>query len=337
MMDTSLALREPGTWTRLSWRLRPFFGDTVPKAALGPFFGALATLLASGQSIDAALLRAASGSDPELSWISARIAPALRRGVSLTAALAPYRHRLPEIVLPVLEVGEVAGTLEGASRRLEQAFTQSSALEGKIAHSVFNPWYVILGLAVIRAILSLAGSVIGMMTVLVTTLLALTSCYLGGRLLCRLLFRWQPLRLLIDRIKLALPQAGTVTRNLAMARWGRSFVTLWNSGVAISYAREVSSRSALNAQYERALQRAARHMRQGATLHQSLADAGMLPGYLLDILATSEMSGNFSAGLERFVILLEAEAFTKAAQQFMTCVAVGEIILIIVAFAAAVH
>ena len=327
-------MKEPDARARWGWRLRPLFGDTIPRAALGAFFGHVAALLGSGAAIDTALTRAARMSDPELQWISARIAPSLQRGVRLSVALAPYKNRFPEIVLPVLEVGEVAGTMEGAAWRLERAFAQSAALDRKIAHAVFSPWLAILGLSLFSVISGLSASLSAMLMKFAVTLATLTGYYLGGRLLCRLLFRWQALRLLVDTIKLAVPQMGTVTRNLAMARWGRSFATLWNSGVSISLALEVSSRSALNAHYERAFLRAARLTRQGKTLRDSLASTDLLPGYLLDILATGETTGNLGDSLERFATILEDEAFNKASQQFMTFVAVGQIILIVAAFAA---
>jgi type II secretory pathway component PulF len=49
----------------------------------------------------------------------------------LSRALAKWKGRLPEIVLPVLEVGEVAGTMEGSARRLAHAFNQGAALVRK--------------------------------------------------------------------------------------------------------------------------------------------------------------------------------------------------------------
>lgn len=329
--------QQPGFWTHVGLQWRALFGDQIPKSALGAFFSQLATLLGSGIPIDAALVQSARVSDPELRWICARIAPSVRHGVRLSSALAPYRASLPEIVLPVLEVGEVAGTLEGASRRLEHAFSQSAALEGKFARGVFSPWYAIIGLSLYHAVYSGAVNVAQMLAGFLSCAGTLAAYYLGGRLLCRLLFRCEALHVFVDKIKLALPQMGTVARNLAIARWGRSFATLWNAGVPVSDALEVSSRSALNAYYERRLREAARQTRRGRTLSESLASVQLLPGYLLDILATGETTGNLGDSLERFATILENDAFTRASQQFMTIVAIGQILLIVAVFAAGVH
>ncbi len=133
-------------WERLVADLRRRFGDPIPKAALGGFFHRLAALLASGQSVPECL-RGAAGPDPDLRWLADTAAGPTSMGAPLYRALLPCRDRLPEIVLPVLEVGEVSGTLESASRRLADAFDRSSGVERKFEYTVFNPRFVVLLLA----------------------------------------------------------------------------------------------------------------------------------------------------------------------------------------------
>ena len=87
----------------------------------------------------------------------------------------------------------------------------------------------------------------------------------------------------------------------------------------------------MNANYERALTISARKTRSGLSVADSLAETQLLPTYLLDIIRTGETTGKLGVCLERFAAILEAEAFTKAAQQFMTIVAVGRLIAIVAA------
>ena len=126
-------------------------------------------------------------------------------------------------------------------------------------------------------------------------------------------------------------------RNLAAARWGRSFATLYNAGVPISTALEVSASSALNARYERALRLAAQRTRAGRSLAESLATTQLLPGQLLQIIATGEMTGDLGICLERFAAELESEAFTKATQEFVFIVSVGKLILMIALIGAVIR
>jgi type IV pilus assembly protein PilC len=308
------------------WRLRVLFGDPIPQQALGRFFDILASLLATGMPFAEAIQRAAEGTDGEWESICAAIVGPMRAGIPLSRALAKWKHRLPEIVLPILEVGELSGTLESASRRLAYAFQQGASIERRIRYSVFDP-KLIIGVLVLDTVAhGFAPTLPAMLQQALESLFHLILLYVIGRLLVRIAFRWMPLRLAVDTIKLALPSVGLTLRNLAAARWARSFATLWNCGVPISTALEVSSRSALNACYEKALRRAALETRRGSTLYDSLCKTELLPNYLLDIIRTGEMSGSLGTSLDHFATQLEEEAFAQATQQFVILLLGGQIL-----------
>jgi type II secretory pathway component PulF len=318
--------------TFIAQRGRVWLGEPIPLQHLALFFDLFATLLATGMPVDEAFLKAAPPIDLEIQAICASVVRPLQTGVPLHQALYPYRHRLPEIVLPILEVGEVSGTLEDAAHRLAHAFGEVSVLERRYRTTVFYPWYVILGLSLREGAVSMVGETRLMVIRTLFTFLMLSSLYVAGRFAARFLFRWQGLRLVVDTIKLALPHAGTIARNFSAARWGRSFATLWSAGVPVSHALEISSRSALNAHYERAIQQVALQTRQGYSLAESLSATQLLPAYLPDILHTGEMSGRLGAAIEHFVRILEDEAFTRASQTSTVYISVGQTILLVTLF-----
>lgn len=334
VMEASSQGIEAGGGSGNLWRLRRLFGDPIPQAALARFFDQLALLLGSGMLISEAVRRAARSADPELERIMAVVAGPLSAGVPLHRTLAPFQNRLPEIVLPVLEVGEASGTLEAGARRLADAFSHGASIDRRIRYSFFDPRIIIAVLVLDAVGHGFQPTLAGMALQGLSTLLQLACLYLLGRTLVRFLFRWQSLRLTVDTIKLALPHLGMTLRNLAIARWARSFVTLWSSGVPISEALEISSRSALNAHYERAFQQAAVKTRQGQSLTESLAETALLPPYLLDILRTAETSGSLDASLGRFVTVLEEQAMASAAQEFVVILIAGQILLAVAALTA---
>ena len=312
---------------RALWQARAALGDTIPEKTMALFFDGLAVLLAAGFSVPEALRRASLGADSELRHICRTVTPVVGRGMSLSTALRPYAHRLPALVLPVLEVGEVSGTLDAAARRLSDAFGRRAAIERRFRYAVFDPWLIILALTLLKAVRLIGEGLVGIIQGTLLTLLTLAAYYVGGRLLLRGLLRWPWLRLQVDTVKVALPHMGAVVRHLAAARWARSFATLWGAGVAISPALEVSSRSALNAYYERAIRRAAGQTRLGRTLHESLGATQLLPAHLLSVIATGETSGHLAEMLEGLAAAMEEEAFARATQEMMTFVVAGEIIL----------
>lgn len=320
---------QPASLTQAAWRLRSAFGYSIPLRALGRFFDLMALLLHGGVSIPDAITRAAQVSDPELKFIFLSTVPSVSCGASLTQALRPHRRRLPELVLPILEVGEVSGTLETACRRLADAFVGRAELESRFTYAVYNPWYIIAAISVYVAATS-ASTAPMMIRMLLVDGAELSALYLAGRLIYRALMTREWLRYPIDTLKLAIPHLGDIHRKLAVARWARSFTTLWHAGVPISEALEVSSRSALNANYERVLLKAARSTRQGGTISESLASADYLPGSVVQFLQTAEMTGGFGQTLEPMVRMMEDEAFGKTSQEFMMFVTGAEFLLLVI-------
>ena len=333
MQTATQSSQQRGASRLLGWA-RSLLGYTIPQKMLAFFFDSVALLLHTGVSLPEALLRASLLGDPELRQICEAAASAVDRGASLSGAFRPHAHRFPPLVLPLLEVGEMSGSLEAAARRLAHSFSEGAAVERRFRTDVFNPWLIILALGLLRAIQMINQSIPDILHAVASTLLTLLAWDLGAQLAVRGIMSWPWLRLQVDTVKVALPHLGTVIRNLAAARWARSFATLWGAGVGVSPALEVSSRSALNAYYERAILRAARQTRQGRSLHESLAGTQLLPAHLMSIIATGEMSGNLAESLERLAADMEDEAFRRASQEMMTMVVVGEVLMTVVAVAA---
>lgn len=333
-MDTTTQSPQLRGASRLLGWARSLLGYTIPQKTLGLFFDSVAVLLHTGVSLPQALLRSSLVGDPELRQVCEAVAFALDRGASLSAAFRPHSHRFPPLVLPLLAVGEMSGSLEAAARRLAHSFNAGAAVERRFKTDVFNLWLIVLALGLLRGFQMINQPILDILRAVASTLITLAAWYLGGQVVVRGLMSWPWLRLQVDMVKVALPHMGTVIRNLAAARWARSFATLWGASVAISPALEVSSRSALNAYYEQAILRAAQEMRHGRSLHESLGGTQLLPAYLIGIIATGEMSGNLAEGLERLAADLEDEAFHRASQEMMTMVVAGEVVLAVVAVAA---
>src|SRR5579862_7537338 len=219
--------------------VRTVLGERIPISTLAHTFDQFALLLDTGMPLNEAFQRAAGVTDAELIRISMAVEKPLLAGMPLHRSLLPWKERLPEIVFPILEVGALSGTLDNSSRRLGGAFGLSVALERHYRFAVFNPWLVIACYSLYSAAHQFASSLPQALLSLCINFLQLCGLYIVGRVVLRLLCRWEPLRYALDTIKLAIPGMGTVARNLAAARWGRSFATLWSCGVQVSTVLEV--------------------------------------------------------------------------------------------------
>lgn len=316
---------------------RSLMGTPIPAEALARSFDQLAILLNTGMPVHQAFRQATAVSDIELAQIGRAVERPLMNGIPLHVALKPWAHRLPEIIIPVLEVGALSGTLDGSSNRLGGAMGQIAGLQRHYRFAIFNPWLVIACLALYGASHSFAESPMVALTMLLTNLVTYSVIYIVGRILLRFVCRWEPLRYTLDSIKLAVPGLGMVARNLSAARWSRSFATLWSCGVPVSTAIEVAARSALNAKYERAFRMAALHTRRGESIADSLTDTQLLPNFLVEIIRTGEISGNLGFAVEQFASELEKEALSEASRQLAFIIAAGQIVLIVAAFAQIAH
>lgn len=315
-------------------RMRAAVGETLPQSTMAFFFTSFAMMLASGAPVAYSLQRAAHGLDPELERICETIAPRLRAGASLPDVLRPYSSRFPDMVLPILEVGDASGSMEGAARRLAAAFSTGSAIERKFGFGVYDPRLAIAALTLVNVIFSFIPVWTYLLIFAAVNYIAWSFAFFCARIVSRWLMRWRWLRLQIDCIKLALPRVGGVLRNLAMARWARSFATLWNAGVPVSHALEISSRSALNAYYERRLLLAAAETRHGRTIRDTLASTQLLPPYLLGVIAAGETSGELGVALEHLAAEMENDAYAKSIQEMNLLVGIGQIVFILIVVAA---
>jgi len=289
---------------------------------LATFFANAARAIGSGVAIPNALTAAASF-DPELSDIAQSIAPKLWRGDSLHASLQPFRSRLPELCLPVLEVGEVSGTLEGACQRLANTFEAIDSFQRRFSDVGLDIRKIVLGAVFFKIVFSGGGSFGSMAIGVAWTVGEILIAYLLLRLAYRELWRAPKLHRLVDKIRIAIPHMGAIERNLATARWARSFATMWHAGVPISQALDVASRSTLNAYYESRLQEAVRLTRDGVGLPRALDGLELAPRHLLPLLEVGEQTARFGEALDRYVGALEEEALIKSQQEAMGAMVIG--------------
>lgn len=296
-------------------QIKSAFGIGIPERRLALFFRNFGNLIAAGVSIPESMLNAGSYFNDELADICRQVAPKLQQGVALHKALEPWRHRFPEITLPVIEVGEVSGTLDDAAFRLATAFEKLDGFTKQFRDVKIDPYKMATMAVLFRMILAVGTPFDQVVITSLITAAEVFAFYGLYRLIHRNLYRKPKLHILFDKIHLAIPHIGAIERSVASARWARSFGTMWNAGVPISQALEVASRSTLNAYYEVELARAAVATRTGQSLTETLARMELTPKHLLQILNTGEETADFGNALNTFVEAMEEEAIMKAQQE----------------------
>jgi general secretion pathway protein F/type IV pilus assembly protein PilC len=144
-------------------------------------------------------------------------------------------------------------------------------------------------------------------------------------------------RLLLDRYRLKLPQAGTIYRNLAVARFCRVFGTLLSGGVPIVRSLKISSDSTGNRILSAAINDAADNITSGASLAEPLGASGHFPPNVVEMIAVAEQSNSLETVLPTIADALEKETwrrldlFVRLLEPLMLLVLASAVLVIVVA------
>lgn len=121
-------------------------------------------------------------------------------------------------------------------------------------------------------------------------------------------------RLLLHRLLLRLPVAGTLIKQMAMAQLARSLSTLLSGGITVPDSWEIASQALNNLELRRRSQAVLPRIREGRGFTDSLEQANWLPELGLDMIGIGERSGSLREMLDEVAAFYDAEAEVKLEQ-----------------------
>lgn len=289
----------------------------------------LATMLRAGlpllQSLDVAIRGAGQSA---LAALLADVRQAVARGESLHAALARHPRQFDALFCNLVRAAEEAGMLDVMLERIALYREKSLALRGKVRAALAYPCAVVLVAIIVTVVIMLwvvpafeqMFQQFGAELPLPTRIVMATARLLGqqgpwlllGTLVSGVLAalawrRYLPLRLAAQRLSLSLPLFGTLLRQAALARWSRTFGTLFGAGIALVEALETVSGAAGNVVYADASLAVRDAVRNGASLHAAMQATGVFPDLAVQMTAVGEEAGALDAMLARIADLNERE------------------------------
>ena len=117
----------------------------------------------------------------------------------------------------------------------------------------------------------------------------------------------------LDRLKTKLPIAGTIWTKYQVAQFSRILGTLLAGGIPLVQALETARQSVASPLVQHSLDIATRHVREGGTLSQGLAQAGFFPGLAIEMVEVGESSGALSPMLAGVAEFFEEDVSTSLA------------------------
>jgi type IV pilus assembly protein PilC len=289
----------------------------------------LATMLKAGVPLLQAFdISARSHSNPSLQRLLGDIKSDVETGTSMNAAFRKHPQYFDGLYCNLVHAGEQAGILDSVLDRIATYKEKMLALKGQIKSALFYPIVVLVVAFVITAGIMLfvipafkelygkAGADLPALTALVLHISDLFVNYwylillgIGGSIVALSQFwkRSPGFRAKMDAWILKIPVFGPLIEKATVARWSRTFASMFAAGVPMVEALDSVAGAAGNHIYMEATQKIRSQVATGSSLAVSLQGAGVFPNMLIQMVAIGEESGSLDSMLSKVADYYERE------------------------------
>ena len=292
------------------------------------FTSELADLIEAGMTLGAALNSLANQGDPNsgICVVAADLRDRIMRGEAFSDAVGAHPDTFPAIYGNMVRAGEASGAMVEVLRRLGEHYERNQSMRSKIISALTYPC-IVLGMGVLAVIFAmlkivpqftelfssmgkelplptrmLMGMSDGLIKYGIFIGIGLVFAIIGLRKWCKGAgrMRW-------DRFKLRMPLVKGLVASGAYASLAYTLQTLLANGVNVLQALRISEETCGNAVIEAELRKARERVTDGTTISGPLAQSGVFPRLMTDMMALGEQTGNLPGALGRIGKRYEAE------------------------------
>lgn len=250
-------------------------------------------------------------------------------GSTFAEALKRHPKIFDELYVNLVAAGEVGGILDTILSRLATYIEKSMKLRKKVKGALFYPICImVVGIGVLLILLYYVIPVFEKMfadfgssqslPAMTQSLIDLSNWMrdywyivfgtLGGVIIGTHYFKkWPKGRYLWDKGVLKLPLFGSLLRKVAVAKFTRTLGTMVSSGVPILDALDVVAKSAGNKVVEEAVYYTREKISEGKTMAEPLAESGVFPGMVVQMIAVGENTGALDQMLSKIADFYDEE------------------------------
>lgn len=301
----------------------------IKRRQIFDFFSQLATLVECGIALMPALkFYEEQVRGQAMRRVMASIIADLGSGSSFSEALGKHPEVFPPLYQRMVGVGEQSGNLDVMLRRAAKQMEKDDVLMKKVGRAMAYPAMVMLmamGVMVLLVTVALPpiiGLFEGMMATLPFTTRVLVGFmnFLKGypleilmtitavAALYWILQRRPAVRSRIDRFMLMAPLIGPMNMATDMSRLTRTMSLLLEAGLPLLEVLGLGAETVGNREVRAALRRVGEESSQGKGLHGPLAEAGVFPPLLVNIIKVGEETGSLGPTLATLANAYEREA-----------------------------
>ncbi len=258
-------------------------------------------------------------------------------GTSLSSALAKFPESFPTLYVSMVRAGEASGQLPSVLERLVGHYERVLAAREKVGMALVYPCIVaVIGFGamifmmvfVIPTFSQMFEDLGGQLPLPTRVLIGISEAFVkygwaiaGGIVALVWLIRralrtpagidWK------DRVALRLPAVGNIVKANAFSNFAHTLGTLLANGVQVLQALNIVEDTVGNVHIARAIRDARDKVTDGSSISRPLAQNGVFPRLLTDMLAIGEESGDITGALDHIGLRYDAE-LDRAVKVFTT-------------------
>lgn len=248
-------------------------------------------------------------------------------GATLADSLKKYPKQFDDLFVNMVSAGEAGGILDTILRRLSAYLEKAAKLKSQVKGAMTYPIVtMVIAVAVVAVILVFVIPVFQeMFADMGGALPPITQVVVGMSEFVKSKIHWIVIgiiififafkkyyktekgRKVVDATMLKLPVFGLLIRKVAVAKFTRTMGTMLSSGVAILEALDIVAKTSGNKTVEQAIYTVRSGIAEGRTMADPLAESGVFPAMVCQMISVGESTGALDAMLEKIADFYEEE------------------------------
>jgi type IV pilus assembly protein PilC len=248
-------------------------------------------------------------------------------GATLAEALKKFPKHFDDLFVNMIAAGEAGGILDAILRRLaaymEKAAKLKSKVKGAMTYPIVTLIIAVLVLAVILIFVipvfeemfadfggelpAATKFVVAMSDMVKSKVLYIVVALVIFIIAFKKFYTTQKGQDVIDDLTLKFPVFGDLLRKVAVAKFTRTMGTMLASGVAILEALDIVAKTAGNRTVEKAIYDVRTGIAEGRTMADPLAESGVFPPMVCQMISVGESTGALDAMLEKIADFYDEE------------------------------
>lgn len=289
------------------------FSKKVKLKDMAVFCRQFYTMLDAGVQIDHCLnILSEQLTHPELKKAIAQVEDEVRRGESLSESMSQHNEVFPELLLKMIQSGEVSGNLDTIMLRMSAYYEKESKVSSKVKNAMIYPAILAIVAAgavtviltfvmptfiqmfdengvelpwLTRALLATSDFMTSQYLLIITTLFLAVFGY-------RMYAKTDHGKYTLSQMKLAIPILKPLNQKMIVSRFTRTLSTLLSSGIPLAQSIHIVSEVVQNKVAEQALQSVREELVKGEGLSGPILETKIFPPMLSSMINIGEETGS---------------------------------------------